>query len=1200
MASDITFGFRKYQDSIEKEIAKQYAFVEPLKAKGKDPSLTIESPLAVDLADRVAKLLEVPVANRLHELLHVEHKRTEEAALAIAIEVASGKYALPPGQSVAEAAVRIGLAIVTDGVTVAPIQGVSAVRIKQNQNQGSSYLSVEFAGPIRSAGGTESAFTLIIADQVRKALGLEKYDPHSYGDEAGRFIEELRIYERDVGNFQYRVSDDDIRRSIENLPVEIDGVWTDNYEVTIHRDMPRISTNKVRGGALRVLNDGVVGKSKKMRKLLGELGIDDWDWLSGLSGGSQQGTDETKASSSHFDEVISGRPVLSMPGRRGGFRLRYGRSMNTGIHAVGIHPSVAAILHYPIVAGTQIKVDIPGKAASIAFVDTLETPIVRLKDGSVVRVKDTEHAALLAPELDSILYLGDTLVSFGDFLENNMKLVPSAYVEEWWIQDFKKAFHNRYSTFEFGEEDLGIGEERLKELISNPLRFYPTFREAERISRVMGIPLHPKYILYWDQITPIDVLELRAAIKISGEKSKTIRVPKTLKIILENLGIEHRNIDENDCIVSGEQATLLAVSLGFEREEGEIESELSSGNWTDSLELLSRLSGMSIRKKSSTFIGVRVGRPEKAMPRKMRPPVEGLFPVGKSDGMSRDILIAAERGTTLNLELVNLECPRCEARLASAKCLECDAETRLFKICTQCGRENYDSLATSCASCGGQLKSSSNVSFPLKQEIRKAALKVGYSPQKPLKGVLGLSNKLKIPEALEKVLLRQKHGLSVYRDGTVRYDATNIPLTHFKPKQIQTNIQKLKEMGYTHDILGAPLGREDQTLELLMQDVVIPYEAGTFLLSVSKFVDDLLVNHYKVEPYYKFETPEDLIGELIVGLAPHTSVGIIGRVIGYSNAQACFATPYWHSAKRRDCDGDGDSIILTMDILLNFSKKFLPSIIGGLMDAPLLIQPLILPKEVQRQAHHMDVSHEYPNEFYEAAEKKESPAAISSKLDIIENRLDDPKKQHSGFGFTHDTNSITVKQSRSSYSTLVTLQEKLDRQIELAQKIRAVNVDEVVKSVLKTHLLPDIIGNTKAFTAQKFRCKSCDAKFRRMPVRGVCLTCGGVLQANVNRASVEKYLQLGLRLSQRYDVGEYLRSRFVLAAEELATLFKPQGQQMDMNEYFLTLGSQEALEKTEIIVTGSEMFLAQEPPKEKTKHAKQKQKTTEQYQETLF
>src|SRR5487761_257877 len=492
--TQIPTKYRIYQDTIYQELERQYKICNSVKDQGLDPSTAIESAIATDLPDRVAKLLQIPIADRLRSLL--EEQRTEQVALSMAKEVASGKYSVPEGQSHAEAAVRIGLAIVTDGVTVAPLQGVSAVRVKQNDNH-SEYLSVEFAGPIRSAGGTESAFTLVIADQVRKALGLEKYNANAFQDEPSRFVEELRIYERDVGSFQYRISDQDIRKAVSNLPVEIDGVWTDNYEVVIHRDMRRISTNKVRGGALRVLNDGVVGKSKKMLKLLGELGVNDWEWLSELSGGKQQGSDETKASSSHFDEVISGRPVLSMPGHIGGFRLRYGRAINTGIHAVGIHPTVAAILGYPIVTGTQIKMDMPGKAASVAFVDTLETPIVKLKNGTVVRVKDVEHATTLASQLESIVYLGDILISYGDFLENNVRLLPSAYVEEWWGLELNQAFEKRYTNFQSAELDLGIGEDRLKELSEQRLHIFPTFREAERISRITSVPLHPKYLLYW-------------------------------------------------------------------------------------------------------------------------------------------------------------------------------------------------------------------------------------------------------------------------------------------------------------------------------------------------------------------------------------------------------------------------------------------------------------------------------------------------------------------------------------------------------------------------------------------------------------------------------------------------------------------------------------------------------------------------------
>ncbi len=1192
--------YADYQKNLASEINHQYDIARVAKSIGLDPSLEIESPLALDLADRVAKLLEVPIAERLRELL--KSSRTEVAALTLAKEIASGKYELAEGQSRAETAVRIGLAIVTDGVTVAPIQGVSAVRIRQNQG-GSEYLSVEFAGPMRSAGGTESALTLVIADQVRKTLGLGKYNATAFDDEVGRFVEELRVYERDVGNFQYKVSDQDIQKAIESLPVEIDGVWTDDYEVVIHRNMKRIKENRVRGGALRVLNDGVVGKSKKLLQLLAQLGIDDWAWLSELSGGKQQGTDETKQSSSHFEEVISGRPVLSMPNRTGGFRLRYGRAPNTGIHGVGIHPAVTAILNYPIVMGTQIKVDMPGKGASIAFVDTLETPIVRLKDGSVVRVKDAEHAATLSSKVEKILYLGDILISFGDFLEDNCKLVPSAYVEEWWAQEFKERFNRRYTSFESGSNELGLDRARLRHFMEEPLRTFPSFSAALTISRMTHVPLHPKYLRYWDQLSAQEVIKLRESLTLSEKQSIiSLRTNFVLKPILEKLGVEHSILTETEIIITGLEAEILSECLDLSHTRWK---EIPSDGWASTTDLVGKLAGIEIRNKSSTFVGVRVGRPEKAMPRKMRPPVQGLFPTGRSNGMSRDILVAADN-TDLPIEIVNLECPKCGDRTITTKCPLCDSDTILFKVCAQCGNRYDDNSETKCPRCGGNLRHSSPYRYPIKQELRKASLRVEYGPLKPLKGVLGLTNELKLPERLEKVLLRQKYDLSVYRDGTIRFDATNVPLTHFKPRQIQTSIQKLREIGYSKDIHGDPLERDDQTIELLMQDIIVPFEAGTFFVSVAKYVDDLLVHQYNLEPYYKVENLQDLIGHLIVGLAPHTSVGIVGRLVGFSSAQACFATPYWHSAKRRDCDGDGDSVLLLMDVLLNFSKKFLPSIIGGLMDAPLLIQPLILPREVQRQAHHMDIAFSYPLEFYSFAEKKASPTEVKC-VELVKNRLGTPK-QYCDFGFTHDTNLITVKQSRSSYSTLVTLTEKLDRQIEIAEKINAVNPNEVVKSVLRTHLLPDIIGNTKAYTSQRLRCKNCSAKYRRMPVKGVCLQCGGELQPSVTRGSVEKYLQLGLRLSAKYDVGEYLRSRFVLASEELATLFKPEGHQSDINDYFTGIEQtsetiKNTLINTQLVRGPNTEIIGMELDKSSDTHTtpeKKKQKPIEQYQMTLF
>lgn len=119
--------------------------------------------------------------------------------------------------------------------------------------------------------------------------------------------------------------------------------------------------------------------------------LDGWEWLNDLKGAVQTGENEEDAAAKRMREVITGRSVLSVPNKLGGLRLRYGRACNTGFASVGLHPVLAEILDYTIVVGTQIKIDIPGKGATIAFVDSIDTPIVRLKTGNVVKIKDLKH-----------------------------------------------------------------------------------------------------------------------------------------------------------------------------------------------------------------------------------------------------------------------------------------------------------------------------------------------------------------------------------------------------------------------------------------------------------------------------------------------------------------------------------------------------------------------------------------------------------------------------------------------------------------------------------------------------------------------------------------------------------------------------------------------------------------------------------------
>ncbi|MFP4188877.1 MAG: LAGLIDADG family homing endonuclease, partial [Halobacteriales archaeon] len=115
------------------------------------------------------------------------------------------------------------------------------------------------------------------------------------------------------------------------------------------------------------------------------------------------------------------------------------------------------------------------------------------------------------------------------------------------------------------------------------------------------------------------------------------------------------------------------------------------------------------------------------------------------------------------------------------------------------------------------------------------------------------------------------------------------------------SVERLHEMGYEKDEDGEPLRDGEQVVELKPQDVVLSRDSAEHLTRVADFVDDLLDQYYGVEPYHELDGTDDLVGELVMGLAPHTSAGVLGRVVGFTDASVGYAHPFFHAAKRRNC-----------------------------------------------------------------------------------------------------------------------------------------------------------------------------------------------------------------------------------------------------------------------------------------------------------
>ena len=1120
--------YGQYANSLESELQRLYAIAEKAREKGLDPTLLPESEVAKDLAELVEGLVgPAGVAKGIREL--AEKLPREELAFKIAEEIVYGKFGHMETHTAAEQAVRTSLAILTEGITAAPLQGVAKVSIKTNFDK-TEYLAIYYAGPIRSAGGTDQALTLVIGDFVRRLLGLDRYKPTE--EEINRFIEEMRLYERNVGRFQYHVTDAQLQLAIESMPIEVTGSESDPVEVQSFRNLPRIETNCVRGGALRVVNDGVIGRAAKVITIVEKLGIEGWEWLKHI--GEAKGAQEDKKKTAGFmEDIIAGRPIFSFPSQPSGFRLRYGRARNTGLAAVGIHPLTMMVLNQFLAGGTQIRIELPGKGGVVMPVDSIEPPTVLLKDGSVTRVS-SENFAQIKNKIYKILFLGDLLISFGDFLYNNKKLRPSGYTEEWWSEELKSSITQYFNgNLEEAATTVNVSAQRLGIFLSHPFYNKPNAKEAIAIAKKLNVPLHPRYSFFWFKITTKELQKLRKWLLNSqaqkeGEQSSKItgKMDIAVKEILEQLCLPHK-FAENQIIIEDDEALILTICLGLDLQTAKVDIT------TSSFEALKNLSGITIRAEAPTTIGARMGRPEKAKKREMRPRVHFLFPVGLAGGPKRNLIAAAQRGP-IHVDLVKRRCPKCQKLTFRTKCSSCHVETGLEKTCPRCGRKVDEDICPDCKipSSGFQRQK-----LDLKAMISDACHQLEVSPPELVKGVKGLTNEHKFAEIIEKGILRTKEDLSVYKDGTIRFDATNAPLTHFKSVEVKVSVEKLKQFGYTVDFQGKPLTSEEQICELKVQDIVIPWKNATYFVRVAKFIDRLLEKVYKLPKYYNVRQAEDLVGHLVIGLAPHTSVGILGRIIGFTDLDVCYGHPLWHSAKRRDCDGDEDALMLALDTLLNFSRAYLPSQIGGIMDAPLFIIPIVNPMEVQRQAHEFDIASQYPLDFYEKTLEKAAPLKATNLIDLVAHKLG-TEAQFEGFGYTTPVSNINMGNRESMYKKLRKMTDKLNSQLELAEKIEAVDAKQVALKVLTTHFLRDISGNLRAFSTQGFRCKVCNKRFRRIPLKGKCPECGGALSLTVYRGGIEKYLNAARHLVERYELPKYYLHRLALVQEEVNTLFE--------------------------------------------------------------
>lgn len=879
-------AMRAYFNQLQHDIDACYKIANTARKTGYDPETSVEIPQALDLASRVEQLVGPEgIAPKIREATKRIGNR-ELVSLEIARMIVDKKtYTFNSIEKALDQAVRTGLAILTEGVLVAPLEGIAEVRLGRN-NDGTNYVDLYFSGPIRSAGGTGQAMSVLIADVIRRDLGIGSYVATQ--GEIERLKEEIPLYKR-VQHLQYLPSVDEIDLIMKNCPICINGEATEDEEVAGYRDLPRVGTNRLRGGACLVIAEGLCLKAPKIYKHIKKMKLKGWEFLETFV---NKGTDLTKdtgaiptipPSSKYIGEVIAGRPVFSHPSRVGGFRLRYGRARTAGLASTAINPATMFLLDSFITVGTQMKTERPGKGTIGTPCDQIEGPIVLLQNGDLIQINDVKN---IRGDVKKIIDLGEILIPFGEFIENNALLPDASYVYEWWVQELQQVvacIPISYNTGDVGEADLLLQQKIDEDFGRHVDVHHPLPQEAFALAERYHVPLHPDYNLFWHDLPIDDVVQLITYVKEHGklllENEEQLLLPNNpeIKNILIELGALHKQREGS--ILFDHYTYPLIRCCGLDIKQGQL---TPTDRWTQpttaetTLSYVSKLAGVQIRARGPFRIGTRMGRPEKASPRKMRPPPHVLFPLGDYGGNQRLVKTAAEN-VTIEVEVGKRRCTKCNAITFHLVCT-CGAHTEVLE---------------------GKLEKQM---INLSEELERAQKNVKeHALPETIKGVMGTISKHKTPEPLEKGILRAKHNVYVFKDGTIRFDMTDAPLTHFKSKEIGVPLKRIRELGYTKDYLGKELECEDQICELKVQDVVVSTACADYFIQVSKFIDDLLTKFYGVDRFYRVKKNQDLVGHLVVGLAPHTSAGALGRIIGFTSAQVCFMHPFFHATKRRNC-----------------------------------------------------------------------------------------------------------------------------------------------------------------------------------------------------------------------------------------------------------------------------------------------------------
>jgi len=238
-----------------------------------------------------------------------------------------------------------------------------------------------------------------------------------------------------------------------------------------------------------------------------------------------------------------------------------------------------------------------------------------------------------------------------------------------------------------------------------------------------------------------------------------------------------------------------------------------------------------------------------------------------------------------------------------------------------------------------------------------------------------------------------------------------------------------------------------------------------------------------------------------------------------------YAHPLWHHLKSRQCNGVSDSITLFLDVLVNFSRDFIPAFHGGSLDTPTILYLADNWKDLIAYSK-INIIQQNQN-FYKML------GQISQESEIL-------SYDYSLLNLSPITHHITENLSEFAIENKLREQKIVNRiniALESLRIIRAVEEGVFVDNILVNDFLNKITTSIARFFRQPFRCRVCRKTFRRVPLGKNCPYCNkNTLELTLSKGWVLRYMQIISQLAEQYsELSESTKSwiRYIELNKEL-------------------------------------------------------------------